>query len=264
MTRDEMQDQIEPRAALMARATEEAGALARDFWHRRAELAIEEKADPRDIVSLADREVETALRRSISAAFPEDGFLGEELGLQGGASPFTWVIDPIDGTQPFLTGNRSWCVSVALVEHETVVAGAVAVPLDGELFTARRGAGVRVNGTRLRIDPAARLSSGMTGLGANHRTDPAAIAGTIERLMRAGGIFYRDGSGAIMLTKVAAGRLVGYFEPHIHAWDCYAGLLMIEEAGGRVGPWPDLLTGGRIIAAAPGAWDDLVAVAEGA
>jgi myo-inositol-1(or 4)-monophosphatase len=106
----------------------------------------------------------------------------------------------------------------------------------------------------------------MTAIGASHRTDPGAIAGVIERLIRRGGIYYRNGSGALMLAQVGAGQLGGYFEPHMHAWDALAGLLIVEEAGGRVGPYPEdaLEGGGRVIAAAPGVWDDLVAVAEGA
>ena len=73
-------------------------------------------------------------------------------------------------------------------------------------------------------------------------------------------MFFRNGSGALMLAYVAAGRLAGYLEPHMHAWDCLAGLLLVREAGGRTAPFPegaDLLSGGPVVAAAPGAWDEL-------
>jgi myo-inositol-1(or 4)-monophosphatase len=98
------------------------------------------------------------------------------------------------------------------------------------------------------------------GIGASHRTPPERAAGAVARLLAGGGMFFRNGSGALMLAYVAAGRLAAYYEPHMHPWDCLAGLLIIREAGGRTAPFgasDDPEHGTAVFAAAPGAWDDL-------
>ncbi|WP_275429567.1 inositol monophosphatase family protein, partial [Enterobacter hormaechei] len=78
----------------------------------------------------------------------------------------------------------------------------------------------------------------VTGIGANHHVTPAVVASLVEKLLEAGGNFIRNGSGALMLAYVAAGRLVGYYEPYMHAWDCMAGYCLVKEAGGWHHPFP--------------------------
>lgn len=253
-------ESIAARLALAQTAARAAGAHALALFHDRAALTIETKADALDMVSRADREAEEIVRAHVGPAFPEDGFLGEEGGAQGGTSGLTWVIDPIDGTVPFVSGLPHWCVAIALEGPQGTEAGVIWQPLTGEMFTAQRGVGVWLNGTPLRISADLRLTNSLTGVGASHRTTPAHVAGLIERLMGAGGMFYRNGSGALMLAAVAAGRLGGYYEPHMHPWDCLAGLLMVREAGGRCAPYPGpegVAAGGRVLVAAPGVWDAL-------
>lgn len=251
--------EIEARAALAQSVAVEAGRLALDFWRRREDLAIEAKAGLLDIVSEADRSVERLVRERVSAAFPDDGFLGEEYGLTPGTSGFTWVVDPIDGTSPFLFGMPSWCVSVAVARGVDPVIGVIEIPTQGEQFSARQGGGAFLNGRRLRLGHDLRIQSAATGVGASWRTTPEWIAQVTGDLARMGGVFFRNGSGAVMLAYVAAGRLAAYVEPHMHAWDYLAGMLIIREAGGRTAPYPedgDLTRGGRVIAAAPAAWED--------
>lgn len=261
-----MSDEVTRRLALAEETAREAGALALDFFMRRGELEIEAKTSAQDIVSRADREVETLIRARVAASFPDDGFLGEEFGATAAASGFTWVIDPIDGTSPFLSGLPHWCVSIAVHDGRDTVAGVIAVPTAGEVFTARRGGGARLDGRPLRVPETLNVLNGVVGIGANHRTPPRAAAQVIERLLGAGGMFFRNGSGALMLAHVAAGRLAGYWEAHMNAWDCLAGLLITAEAGGRCAPFcegRDLSEGDAVLAAAPGAWDGLRAVLDG-
>ncbi len=248
------------RFALALAVAAEAGALALEFWRRRAELAVEAKAGLQDIVSEADRAVERAIRARVAAAFPEDGFLGEEYGATAGGSGFVWVIDPIDGTSPYLHGIPNWCVAIAVTRGAETVIGVIEAPTHGETFAAVLGRGATLNGAALRLPDDLAVRNAATGVGASHRTDPAWIARVTGDLARMGGVFFRNGSGALMLAYVAAGRLAGYVEPHMHAWDCLAGLLMVREAGGRTAPFPedgDLARGGRVLAAAPAAWADL-------
>jgi len=238
----------------------EAGALALRHWQGRGALTIETKASPQDMVSEADRAVETLIRAQVAQAFPADGFLGEEYGETKGRSGFDWVIDPIDGTAPFLHGMPNWCVAIAVTRAARTEIGVVAVPTHRETFHARLGGGAFLDDRPLTLDPGPTIRTASTGIGASHRTDPAWIARVTGDLAREGGMFFRNGSGALMLAYVAAGRLAGYLEPHMHAWDCLAGLLLVREAGGRTAPYPEgpaRRDGGPVLAAVPGAWDAL-------
>lgn len=249
-----MTDQLAARHAFVCQIVREAGAAALAFFEARDTLAIESKATPQDVVSRADREVEALVRARIAADFPDDGIIGEEDVPKPGSSGSTWVIDPIDGTMPFLSGLPHWCVAIALVEGNRTVAAATFAPVSDELFDARLGAGFRCNGAPRRVSTTLELTGAMTAIGASHRTPVETVRGPLSRLMEAGGIFYRNGSGAMMLAEVAAGRLAGYFEPHMNAWDCLGGLLMVEEAGGCVEAFAmdEMLSeGGRVLAAAP-------------
>jgi myo-inositol-1(or 4)-monophosphatase len=252
-----MSDAAADRAAAAEEIARAAGVLALDFFAHRTELSVESKLNAQDMVTRADREVEALIRARVIKRFPDDGFLGEELGSAPGSSGFTWAIDPIDGTTPFLFGLSDWCVSIALRAGGQTIAGAIAAPTRGELFAARRGGGARLNGEVLRIPSGLTILNGLVAIGANHRVPPGPTARVIERLLAAGGMFYRNGSGALMLAQVAAGRLAAYWEAHMNAWDALAGLLVVEEAGGRCAPYCenlDIASGDAVLAAAPDAW----------
>lgn len=257
-----MTDRISVRAEFASGLARRAGQLARDFFRNRASLEIETKNGELDLVSIADRAVEEMIRAKIAETFPDDAILGEEGGATAGASGLTWVIDPIDGTVPFLMGLPHWCVVLALTEGSETHLGVTDVPVTGEHFTARAGHGARLNGVPLSLDPSKRIQQGLVAVGASERCDPVPMAGILRRLMEGGGMYYRNGSGANMLACVAAGRLAGYVEPSMNPWDSLAGLLMIREAGGVTYPYPADARLGLTMGAAPGVWDDLRAIVE--
>ena len=243
------------RVDLLERIITEAGRKALAFSRDIGALTIESKADAQDVVSQADREVEADLRAHIQAQFPDDGIMGEEHGTDTGRSGVLWVIDPIDGTSPFLAGLHDWCVTIAIRSGDATVAGAVFDPNKNELFLATQGQGATLNGVPLGIDPALDLKKGICAVGANHRTPPEYASRFIQALLIDGGMFFRNGSGALMLANVAAGRLAAYYEPHMNAWDCLAGLLLVREAGGWVLDYPGtgtLAQGGAVAASGPG------------
>jgi myo-inositol-1(or 4)-monophosphatase len=266
MTSDDRDgDEIASRLSLARDIAREAGQLALSYFNDRQSLKVEAKANAQDVVSAADRESERLLRSRIRAVFPEDGLLGEEFGAEAGTSGFTWVLDPVDGTSPFVFGLPSWCVSIAVVRGLETVVGVIHAPVRDELFTASLGSGATLNGSPLRLTDERSLVDGMLGIGANHRVPPEAITGFLNALLHEGGMFIRNGSGALMLAYVAAGRLVAYYEPHMNAWDCLAGLCLIREAGGVTEDFLarcDLSQGGRVIGAAPGAWSGLMRLVE--
>ncbi|MBN9078965.1 MAG: inositol monophosphatase [Rhizobiales bacterium 65-79] len=256
---------IQSRFDLAKEIARTAGALAFEHFKARDRLVIESKATLHDVVSAADREVEELIRSRVAAAFPGDGMLGEEYGLAAGGE-YTWVVDPIDGTIPFVAGMPSWCVSIAVLKGEGIVVGAIYAPVVDELYAAARGLGATLDGRPLVLDNSLTLKNRTLGFGANHHASPEVVAGFIRRLLEEGGNFMRNGSGALSLAYVAAGRLAGYYEPYMHAWDCMAGYCLVAEAGGWHRPFPvaagGLTKGATVIAAAPGAVGDLRRLAE--
>ncbi|MBP0484814.1 inositol monophosphatase family protein [Sagittula salina] len=241
---------------------QEAGALALDFFHRRDALQIETKRHVTDLVSEADRTVETLIREALARAFPEDAQLGEEHGLSEGSSGFIWVIDPIDGTAPYLNGLPGWCVSIGGLDADGPALGVIVAPVLGETFVAARGMGATLNGASIRVVPGD-LRSGMLGVGANDRVASDRVGRMLADLMKAGSSWTRYGSGALMLAWVAAGRLVGYAEPRMSAWDCMAAYALILEAGGRVLSFPTgaaLARPAPVMGAGPGTFEELSAL----
>ena len=126
------------------------------------------------------------------------------------------MVDPIDGTQPYVSGLPSWCVSIGFVRDGRILFGTVYAPLRGELFAGGVGIPATLNGTAVGYSP---------------RVPPHEFLPMFGRFIERGGMYYRDGSGALMLCNVAAGRLIGYIEPHINSWDCVGALAVVHAAG---------------------------------
>ena len=209
----------------------DAGDLALGYFNNRSALTIQNKG-PQDLASEADLNTELLIRRRLAAAFPEDAFLGEETeptAYRDGQG--IWVVDPIDGTQPFIVGLSSWCVSIAFVRDGKVQFGMVNAPARGELFAGGIGFPATLNGQPIHGSQARSIRDGLTGAGYSPKSGPDQFLPAFERFLRAGGMFYRDGSGALGLCYVAAGRLVAFFEPVIKSWDCLGGVAVIHAAG---------------------------------
>lgn len=257
-------EDLDARLAFAVRVAGEAGAKGMRYFRSLASLTVEVKGH-QDLVSEADREVELLVRAAIADAYPDDGIVGEEHAPKAGRSGFVWVIDPIDGTANFLAGIPSWCVSIACARDGLPVVGVVHEPSAGETFRARSGGGAFVNDTPIAASRSPTLTRGSLGVGFSNRRETAQVATLVTELLARGGVFYRNASGALMLAYVAAGRLIGYVEPHMNSWDCLAGLLLVEEAGGRI-VQPDPRTvveeGAVIITGGPDVFDEVRALAE--
>ena len=255
---------LQARYRLAQAVARRAGEKALEMFRQRDRLVIESKG-LQDMVSAADRDTELLIRAEVTASFAEDGFLGEEGGLERPDARFLWVIDPIDGTACFVNGMHAWCLSIGVLCDGHPVIGVVYDPNSDEMFHALQGQGAFVNAVSLKASQACALSDGVLGVGFSHRVPVSAFLPFLGRTLSSGGMFIRNGSGALMLAYVAAGRLIGYYEPHINAWDCMAGIVLVQEAGGTVNDFlagNGLLQGNPIIAAGAGLYAVLVETIE--
>jgi myo-inositol-1(or 4)-monophosphatase len=239
-----------------------AGALAARYSQSLAGLEVRSKG-VQDVVTQADLEVELLIKKGLEQ-FSADGFLGEETGLDEVAdAEGIWVVDPIDGTQPFVSGMPSWCVSVAYVHRGELQFGFVYNPPLDELFEGGRGRQALLNGQPIAPHAGRALTDGIVSVGYSSRVGADDILPVFDRLLRQGGMFYRNGSGALTLCYVASGRLLGYVEPHINSWDCLGGLAVALAAGARTNDYlsgTTLSDGNRIVASTPALYDTLDAV----
>lgn len=242
------EDSVEARFDFAADLIVEAGDRALGFFRDRTSLHVTTKGR-QDMFSEADVSTETLIREQLARRFPGDGFLGEETGhTEVAGTEGIWVVDPIDGTQPFVNGLSSWCVSIAYVRDGAVQMGFVSAPARDELFIGRRGDRATLNGEVIKVSDATRLDEGILGIGYSPRIGADDIVPIIDHVLRQGAMFYRDGSGTLDVCYVACGRLLGYVEPHIQAWDSLGAVAVVEAAGGVVN---DLLVDDSLWVGAP-------------
>lgn len=221
---------------VMVQAAFKAGrSLSRDFGEVE-NLQVSLKG-PADYVSQADRKAEEIVLAELSRARPTYGFLGEEGGeTKGTDGQHRWIVDPLDGTTNFLHGIPHFAVSIALERDGEVVAGVIYNPVTDELFTADRGQGAFLNDRRIRVAGRRTLEDCVMGTGVPHlgRGDHSAYLGELSGVMGQVAGIRRMGAAALDMAYVAAGRLDGYWEDGVSAWDLAAGIIMLREAGGFV------------------------------
>ena len=211
-----------------------AGALLHAELGKRRQIAF--KGSPTNLVTEMDRRAEALIIGTIQAEFPRDAILSEERGTVGQPSNRRWIIDPLDGTTNYAHGIPIFCVSIALEVDGQTRLGVVYDPTLDECFVAGRGHGASLNGQRLSVSEAVTLNESLvaTGLPYNIRETPHNnLAEFAAFSVRCQGV-RRMGSAVLYLCYVAAGRLDGYWELRVGPWDAAAGVLMVEEAGGRV------------------------------
>jgi myo-inositol-1(or 4)-monophosphatase len=220
-------------AAVAAEAVLRAGAIQKARYGQKIEIRHKGEID---LVTEVDRACEDAILATLRARFPAHDIVTEETVLARTGSRHVWFTDPLDGTTNFAHGYPMFCSSVALTIDGEVVAGAVYDPLRQELFTAERGSGAFANGRRLSVSECDSLIEALlvTGFPYDLRDDVPGKLRLFNRFMAHAQAVRRDGSAALDLCFLAAGRIDGFWEEQLQPWDMLAGLLMIEEAGGRV------------------------------
>ena len=229
-----MTPNLEPYLDVAVRAARAAGAI--HLAHAESPHTIDRKSSFSDLVTEVDRLAEAEIRRIILAAYPGHAILGEEEGeVGGGAQAALWVVDPLDGTVNYAHGLPIYCASVGLELDGERAVGAVYDPSRGELFTAVRGGGARLNGRRITVSGTGLDGPPLvaTGFAYDSATDQSNV-GLLSRVLAQGWPVRRPGAAALDLCNVACGRMDAYWELGLKRWDSAAGSLIVEEAGGQV------------------------------
>ncbi len=210
----------------------EAGVLLMTHFYRRVKVEYKGEAD---LVTVADRQSETLIRERISQLWPAHDILGEEGGLRDTGSDYRWYVDPLDGTTNFAHGFPVFCVSMAIEHRGQRVAGVIYDPTRDELFAAEQGSGAYLNGQRIQVSSTEHLAECLvaTGFPSHKRHKNPNIFFYHQITLHTHGV-RRAGSAALDLCNVACGRFDGFWEFNLKPWDTAAGVLMVQEAGGRV------------------------------
>lgn len=200
-----------------------------------SDLGVAIKTSEADLVTRVDKESEALIRDVLLSSYPDHVVLGEEEGQPDGDAPYRWIVDPLDGTLNYAHNFPFYCVSIGLEIDGVLQVGVVLDSARGELFSATRGGGAYLNGVPIGVSGQGTVAQSMLATGFAYAED--SIAYSIEVFARMLGrcrAVRRPGAAALDLAYVAAGRLDGFWAMQLKPWDVAAGVLLVEEAQGRV------------------------------
>jgi len=244
---------MHPMVNTAVNAARQAGKLILRAYDDKNRLNIDAKG-LNDYVTQIDKAAEFTIIKILSEAYPDHSILAEESGQQLRKNPnYQWIIDPLDGTLNFINNFGHFCISIALKVNNIIEHGVIYDPIRNEMFTASRGSGANVDSKRIRVNKGTELAGSFLATGFPVRQPDLleSYLPSFNNILKQASDVRIAGSAALNLAYVAAGRLDGYFEPNLNAWDIAAGSLMVLEAGGYVGDYnggEDYLNSGNIIA----------------
>ncbi len=220
---------------LAVRLAREAGAIQRERYE--TNIAIRTKSASIDLVTEVDEACEALIVQTLLKERPHDAILAEEGGgSDRDGAEWRWIIDPLDGTTNYAHGYPRFCVSIGIERNDERELGVIYDPLLDELYTAVRGEGAFLNGRRLRVSGELDFGAALlaTGFAYDIRKSLEDNLNHFALVIKQARAVRRDGSAALDLCYVAAGRFDGFWEMKLHPWDVAAGLLIVEEAGGAI------------------------------
>ncbi len=213
-------------------ATTTAGEIIRGGWDSDRQITFKGRAD---IVTDIDVAAEKAVLEILTSAFPQFGILAEESQPVAGASPYRWVVDPLDGTRNYAQSIPHFCTIVALAEGDDIAAGVVYDPVREETFTAAKGQGAFLNGAPINVSETTEIARSLLSFDLGYVDEKAGLAIDMLRSLWPGMYSVRMmGSAGLGLAYAASGRVDLFFHHSLSPWDVAAGLVLAEEAGGRV------------------------------
>ena len=246
---------MQPMLNIAIRAARRAGDFIVRKINKLPDLRVEVKAR-NDFVSEVDHGAEARIIDELLKAYPDHGIVAEESGVIEGKEEYRWIIDPLDGTTNFLHGFPHYAVSIACEHQGRLTHGVVYDPFKQELFAASRGDGATLNNRRIRVSPNKSLDSALLATGFPFRNPDQLdqFLKLFQELFTSARDIRRAGAAALDLAYVAAGRLDGYWEAGLQAWDLAAGALIVREAGGLATDYAGdehFLENGQIVAGNP-------------
>ncbi len=245
-------------------AARAAGEIIRGGWDSDLQITFKGR---NDIVTDIDVAAENKVLEILTAAFPDFGILAEESQPVAGASPYRWVVDPLDGTRNYAQGIPHFCTMVALAEGEDIIAGVIYDPVREETFTAAVGQGAFLNGAPIAVSDTPEVSQALLGCDLGYVDARAGEALDLVRSLWPGLVSVRwMGSSGLGLAYAAAGRVDLYFHHSLSPWDLAVGLVLVKEAGGVVVDkqgQPASLRNPSVIAANPSLVSDFLGRTEG-
>ncbi len=215
-------------------AAESAGSLIRKNWKRPKQIQYK---SPIDLVTTIDRLSEQRIVKILRKRFPNHAILAEEeTAIGGNRSEYRWIIDPLDGTTNFAHSYPQFAVSIALERAGEVILGLVCDPIHEETYRAVKGQGAYLNKSRIHVTRGSELDKALvaTGFPYDRREKADFYLSFFKKFMMSSHGVRRGGSAALDLCYVACGRVDGFWEFGLHAWDTAAGSLIVQEAGGAM------------------------------
>lgn len=213
-------------------ATRTAGEIIRNGWNSDKQITFKGRAD---IVTDIDVAAEKAVLEILTGAFPDFGILAEESQPVAGASPYRWVVDPLDGTRNYAQSIPHFCTIAALAENDEIIAGVVYDPVREETFTAAKGRGAFLNGDPISVSQTTELSRCLLSCDLGYVDEKAGLALDMLRSLWPGMYSVRlMGSAGLGVAYAASGRVDLFFHHSLSPWDIAAGLILAQEAGGRI------------------------------
>lgn len=226
---------------MMTLAATQAALLAGEFLQKNflSSHQVQHKEGRHNLVTECDIGAEDRILSFLQKQFPTHGFLAEETGKSKEDAEVVWVIDPLDGTVNFAHGIPHFSVSIAACHRGACVVGVVYQPITRELFVAQKGLGAFLQGNRLKVSATSSLDQALlaTGFPYSVEKNPMQCINVFSHFLHLGCPIRRLGSAAIDLAYLAAGRFDGYWETGLNPWDVAAGILLVEEAGGKISLW---------------------------
>lgn len=218
-----------------------------------------------DYVTALDKASEAEVIRIITSTFPTHHICAEESGGLLNFDGVTWVIDPLDGTANYVHGIPLFAVSIAAMKNGELLNAVIAMPMTGEVFSAEKGSGAWCNGKRLSVSPLSDFQQAVlaTAFPWRERTHLSPFVSAFRTLLDQSSDIRRMGAAAVDLAYTAAGKLDGYYEMGLNPWDIAAGILLVEEAGGRVTDFNgarEYWQSGNIVAGPANAHDKILSV----
>lgn len=221
-----------------------------------------------ELVTEADIESEKYLEKTLTELLPGSSFLGEESWTGIFPKAPYWVVDPLDGTNNYAMGIPFFCISIALVDNDGVCLGCIHDPVHSETFMAMRGGGAFLNGSSIRVSSAEKLRDAVVATGFPYTRTPEDLTFDLDVLTQFLGQvrgIRRCGSAALDLAYTAAGRYGGFWEENLKPWDMAAGVLLVQEAGGKVSGFRKKswnINSGGVQCSANGIWDQFCKIIE--